>query len=45
MAGRMGNETITVLNLKIIKVVAEKNILVLKGCVPGHKNSYVIIRK
>ena len=45
MAGRMGNETITVLNLKVIKVVAEKNILVLKGCVPGHKNSYVIIRK
>ena len=45
MAGRMGNETITVLNLKVIKVVVEKNILVLKGCVPGHKNSYVIIRK
>ena len=41
----LGNETITVLNLKVIKVVAEKNILVLKGCVPGHKNSYVIIRK
>ena len=45
MAGRMGNETITVQNLKVIKVVAEKNILVVKGCVPGHKNSYVIIRK
>jgi len=25
--------------------VAEKNLLVVKGCVPGHKNSYVIIRK
>jgi len=45
MAGRMGNETITVQNLKVIKVVSEKNILVLKGCIPGHKNSYVIIRK
>jgi large subunit ribosomal protein L3 len=26
-------------------VVAEKNLLVVKGCVPGHKNSYVIIQK
>jgi large subunit ribosomal protein L3 len=45
MAGRMGNEKITVQNLKVIKVVSEKNLLVVKGCVPGHKNSYVIIRK
>lgn len=45
MAGRMGNEKITVQNLKVLKVVAEKNLLVLKGCVPGHKNSFVIIRK
>ena len=45
MAGRMGNEKITVQNLKVLKVVSDKNLLVLKGCVPGHKNSYVIIRK
>ena len=45
MAGRMGNETVTVQNLRVLKVVSEKNLLVLKGCVPGHKNSYVIIRK
>ena len=45
MAGRMGNEKITIQNLKVLKVVAEKNLLVLKGCVPGHKNSFVIIRK
>ena len=45
MAGRMGNEKVTVQNLRVLKVVSEKNILVLKGCVPGHKNSYVIIRK
>ncbi|MBT5232689.1 MAG: 50S ribosomal protein L3, partial [Flavobacteriaceae bacterium] len=45
MAGRMGNEKVTVQNLKVLKVVSDKNLLVLKGCVPGHKNSYVIIRK
>ena len=45
MAGRMGNEKITVQNLKVLKVVSDQNLLVLKGCVPGHKNSYVIIRK
>ena len=45
MAGRMGNEKVTIQNLRVLKVVAEKNLLVLKGCVPGHKNSFVIIRK
>ena len=45
MAGRMGGEKITVQNLKVLKVVAEKNLLVLKGSVPGHKNSFVTIRK
>jgi large subunit ribosomal protein L3 len=45
MAGQMGNEKVTVQNLKVIKVVPEKNLLVLKGCVPGHKNSIVTIRK
>ena len=36
---------IEVQNLKVLKVVAEKNLLVLKGSVPGHKNSFVTIRK
>ncbi|MEP5933560.1 MAG: 50S ribosomal protein L3, partial [Winogradskyella arenosi] len=45
MAGRMGGETVKVQNLRIYKVVPEKNLLVVKGCVPGHKNSYVIIEK
>lgn len=45
MAGRMGNDKITIQNLRVLKVVADKNLLVLKGCVPGHKNSFVIIRK
>jgi large subunit ribosomal protein L3 len=45
MAGRMGGDTVKVQNLRVLKVVAEKNLLVVKGCVPGHKNAYVIIRK
>ena len=45
MAGRMGGEKLTVQNLRILKVVADKNLLVIKGCVPGHTNSYVIIEK
>ena len=45
MAGQMGNEKVTVQNLKVIKVVPEKNLLVIKGCVPGHKNSILTIRK
>ena len=39
------NDKITIQNLRVLKVVADKNLLVLKGCVPGHKNSFVIIRK
>ncbi|MFC4739465.1 50S ribosomal protein L3 [Flavobacterium ponti] len=45
MAGRMGTDNVTVQNLRVLKVVADKNLLVVKGCVPGHKNSYVIIQK
>ena len=45
MAGRMGGERVSVENLRVYKVVPEKNLLVVKGCVPGHKNSYVIIQK
>ena len=45
MAGRMGNERVTVQNLRVLKVVPEKNLLVVKGCVPGHKNSYVTIQR
>ena len=45
MAGQMGNEKVKVQNLRVLKVVAEKNLLVVKGCVPGHKNAYVTIQK
>jgi large subunit ribosomal protein L3 len=45
MAGRMGTDTVKVQNLRVLKVVPEKNLLVVKGAVPGHKNAYVIIQK
>ena len=45
MAGRMGGNKIKVMNLRVLKVVPEKNLLLLKGCVPGHKNSYLTIKK
>jgi large subunit ribosomal protein L3 len=45
MAGRMGNEKRTIQNLQVIKVMPEKNIIVIKGSVPGYKNSYVLIKK
>jgi len=45
MAGRMGNEKRTIQNLQVIKVIPEKNIIVIKGSVPGYKNSYVLIKK
>ena len=45
MAGQMGNKKVTVQNLQVLKVVPEKNLLLLKGCVPGHKNSLILIRK
>ncbi|WP_333850509.1 50S ribosomal protein L3 [Epilithonimonas sp.] len=45
MAGRMGGKQVTVQNLQVLKVDQEQNLLVVKGAVPGAKNSYVIIKK
>ena len=45
MAGRMGGKQVTVQNLQVLKVDKEQNLLIVKGAVPGAKNSYVIIRK
>jgi large subunit ribosomal protein L3 len=44
MAGRMGAERVTVQNLEVVKVDAERNLLLIKGSVPGPKNSYVTVR-
>jgi len=45
MAGQTGNKKVKIQNLKVLKVIPEKNLIVIKGAVPGHKNSYVIVRK
>lgn len=45
MAGHMGADNITVQNLKVMKVDLTNNILVVKGAVPGHKNTLLEIRK
>ncbi|MDH3322329.1 MAG: 50S ribosomal protein L3, partial [Flavobacteriaceae bacterium] len=45
MGGRMGGDTVKVQNLRVLKVVKDKNLLVVKGAIPGHNNSYVIIQK
>lgn len=45
MAGQMGNARVTVSNLQILKVMPEKNILIVKGSVPGAKGSIVIVEK
>lgn len=45
MAGQTGDKQVTIENLQILKVDAEKNLLVVKGAIPGAKGSYVIVRK
>jgi large subunit ribosomal protein L3 len=45
MAGRMGGDSITVDNLKIIKVDLDNNLLFVKGAIPGHSKSIVYIEK
>ena len=44
MAGQYGNEQVTILNLVVVKVDAEKNIIAVKGAVPGAKGGIVFIR-
>ena len=45
MAGRMGNERVTVQNLEIVRVDVENNLLLIKGAVPGPKKGLVTIKK
>lgn len=45
MGGRTGNDRVKQGNLQVLKVLADKNILVVKGSVPGAKGSYVIVEK
>ena len=45
MAGKMGNDRVKMINLQVIKILADKNVVLVKGAVPGTKGSYVIIEK
>ena len=45
MAGQTGSAKVKALNLKVIKVMTEDNLLLVKGSVPGHNNSYIIVQK
>lgn len=43
MAGQTGNKSVKVLNLKVVKIIPESNLLLLKGSIPGAKGSYVVV--
>ena len=45
MAGRTGGDRVKVLNLRVLKVMADKNLVLVSGSVPGAKNSYLILEK
>ena len=45
MAGQTGSSKVKAINLKVIKVMTEENLLLVKGSVPGHNNSYIIVQK
>jgi len=45
MAGRMGGDRVTIENMEIVKLIKEKNILIIKGSVPGAKGSFVMVNK
>ena len=44
MAGRMGDEKVTTLNLEVVQADAERNLLLVKGAVPGPKGGLVLVR-
>ncbi len=45
MAGRMGGKRVKITNLEVAKIFPEKNLILIKGAIPGHKGSFVIIEK
>lgn len=45
MAGRMGNDRVKVQNLRVLRVIADKNLILVSGSVPGAKNSFVVLEK
>jgi len=45
MGGRTGNDRIKTKNLQVVKIFADKHLMLIKGCVPGHKGAFVIVEK
>ena len=45
MAGRTGGKQVTTIGLEVVKIFADKNLLLIKGAIPGHKGSFVIVKK
>jgi len=45
LAGRMGNDNVKTTNLKVVKIIAESNLIVISGSLPGAKNATVILQK
>ena len=45
MAGRMGGDSVKVVNLQVLKIILDKNLILIKGAVPGHNGSYVKIER
>lgn len=45
MAGRMGNRRVTVQNLQVVEIIPDRNLLLVRGSVPGAKNSLVMVRR
>jgi len=45
MGGRTGGNRVTTKNLEVVKIFSEKNLLLIKGAIPGHKGSFVIVKK
>jgi large subunit ribosomal protein L3 len=45
MAGHMGGDRVKVINLQVLKIILDKNLILVKGAIPGHNGSYVIIER
>ena len=45
MAGRMGGDQVKVVNLKVLKIIPENNLILVKGSIPGAKGAYLTIEK
>jgi large subunit ribosomal protein L3 len=45
MSGQMGNETKTVQNLQLVRILDEDNVMLVRGSIPGAENDYVIVTK